>query len=113
MLHVLIMAGGRGERFWPRSRRARPKQFLEIAGEGSMLQQTMQRAAGLVTNARIHIITGAEYAALVREQLPELPEANLILEPEGKNTAPCIGLAARWIERQTRMRSSRCWPPTI
>jgi mannose-1-phosphate guanylyltransferase len=99
LLHILIMAGGKGERFWPKSRRAKPKQFLEIAGDGTMLQQTARRVCGLVDFDRIHVVAGAEYAPLVQEQLPELSAANFIIEPEGKNTAPCIGLAARFIEK--------------
>lgn len=90
----LIMAGGKGERFWPKSRQRLPKQFLNLLGDQSMLQLTVNRLQKLVPLTDIHIVTGEEYAALVKEQLPDLPVENIILEPVGKNTAPCIGLAA-------------------
>jgi len=96
----LIMAGGKGERFWPKSRQRLPKQFLNLLGDRSMLQLTVSRLEKLVPLTDIHIVTGEEYAVLVKEQLPELPEQNIILEPIGKNTAPCIGLAATIINHR-------------
>ncbi|MBX6378519.1 MAG: mannose-1-phosphate guanylyltransferase [Clostridia bacterium] len=98
-VHVLIMAGGRGERFWPRSRRSLPKQFLRLCGEGTLLQETFRRARRLVPPERILVATPAPYAALARQQLPDLPADNLVLEPVGRDTAPCIGLAALFVER--------------
>jgi mannose-1-phosphate guanylyltransferase len=94
MLHAVIMAGGSGTRFWPKSRRDRPKQLLRLSGRLTMLQQTVARIEPLVTHERILIITGADQAAATREQLPELPERNVIAEPCPRDTAPCVGLAA-------------------
>jgi len=99
-LYAVVMAGGVGARFWPASRRARPKQLLAIAGERSMLAQTIERLDGLVAPENILVVTSAELADAVREAIPEVPPQNLILEPQGRNTAPCIALAAFEIERR-------------
>ncbi len=96
----LIMAGGKGERFWPKSRQSLPKQFLNLLGDQSMLQLTVSRLEKMVPLTDIHIVTGDEYADLVKTQLPDLPVENIILEPIGKNTAPCIGLAATILARR-------------
>lgn len=98
MLNILIMAGGRGERFWPKSRINHPKQLLDLTGNGSMIQETVRRVAGIVPSENIYFITNQLYAGPIKEQLPEIPEQNIILEPEGRNTAPCIGLASLFIE---------------
>ncbi len=98
-LTAVIMAGGRGERFWPRSRRNMPKQFLDLTGDRTMLQMTVDRIRPLVPAERVFVATGREYAGLVLDQLPDLSSANLILEPEGRDTAPCIGLAALCVEK--------------
>ncbi len=100
MLFAVIMAGGRGTRFWPRSRGAMPKQLLDITGDSTMLQQTVERIVPLVPLRNILIVTGAEQAALVREQLPDVPAENIIVEPVGRNTAPCICLAATKLYQQ-------------
>ena len=94
MLHAVIMAGGSGTRFWPKSRRNRPKQLLNLFGDTTMLQQTVARIAPLVPPERVLVITGADQAAAVREQLPEVPAVNVIGEPAPRDTAPCVGLAA-------------------
>lgn len=100
---ALIMAGGHGERFWPRSRRNLPKQFLSLTGDGkTMLQLTVERILPLVPMTHIFIATGKDYRKLVREQLPEIPEENILCEPVGRNTAPCIGLGAVHIEKKFR-----------
>ena len=92
---ALIMAGGRGERFWPRSRQNMPKQFLSLTDDGkTMIQLTVERILPLVNMEDIFIVTNRSYKDLVRQQLPELPEENILCEPVGKNTAPCIGLGA-------------------
>ena len=92
---ALIMAGGRGERFWPKSRRNLPKQFLSLTDDGkTMIQLTVERILPLVKMEDIYIATNKDYRELVREQLPELPEDNILCEPAGRNTAPCIGLGA-------------------
>ncbi|HEX7022555.1 MAG TPA: mannose-1-phosphate guanylyltransferase [Trueperaceae bacterium] len=97
---AVIMAGGKGQRFWPLSTEARPKQFLDLERCGrTMLQATFDRllpAAGGREN--VLVVTGERYAPLVREQLPELPDGNLLLEPVGRDTAPAIALAALELE---------------
>jgi mannose-1-phosphate guanylyltransferase len=100
MLHAVVMAGGSGTRFWPKSRRNRPKQLLRLYGDATMLQQTVRRIAPMVPPERTLIITGADHAAAVREQLPELPSENVVAEPCPRDTAPCVGLAATIIARR-------------
>lgn len=98
---VLIMAGGRGERFWPKSRIKMPKQFLELSDNGkTMIQNTVSRISSLVEVEDIFISTNNEYKGIVKEQLPEIPEENILCEPIGKNTAPCIGLGAVTISKK-------------
>ncbi|HYC78257.1 MAG TPA: mannose-1-phosphate guanylyltransferase [Planctomycetota bacterium] len=97
-LVAVIMAGGGGTRFWPRSRRLKPKQFLSFAGEASLLRQTVARLEGMVPLERTLVITGAEHAALAREHTG-LPASCIIAEPERRDTAACIGLGARLAER--------------
>jgi mannose-1-phosphate guanylyltransferase len=94
MLHAIIMAGGSGTRFWPKSRRDRPKQLLCLTGGATMLQQTVARIEPLVPRDRIIIVTGADQASATRQQLPGLPDDNVIAEPCPRDTAPCVGLAA-------------------
>ncbi len=93
-LYAVILAGGRGTRFWPRSRRDRPKQFLRFGGKKSLLQETIARVRGLVPPSRTLVVTTRELARVVRRDLPSLPARNLILEPAGRNTAPAVALAA-------------------
>ncbi|UZW14934.1 mannose-1-phosphate guanylyltransferase [Clostridium pasteurianum] len=100
MLCALIMAGGKGERFWPLSTEEKPKQFLKLLGEKTMIQMTVNRLKDLIPIERIFVVTGERYTSLVKEQLPKLPEKNIIVEPIGKNTAPCITLSAFKIEKQ-------------
>lgn len=99
--HVIVMAGGKGERFWPLSRSQWPKQFLTIAGERSMLQMTVDRLRQLVPLQNILIVTHMNYENIVKEQLPELSPENILLEPVGRDTAACIGLAAYKIAAQS------------
>jgi mannose-1-phosphate guanylyltransferase len=94
---AVIMAGGRGTRFWPRSRKRRPKQLLNIIGEKTILEQTVDRIRPFCGWDRILIVTEGEQALLIRELFPELPVEQLLVEPLGKNTAPCIGLAALFV----------------
>ena len=85
---ALIMAGGRGERFWPRSRKNLPKQFLSLTGSGrTMIRETADRILPLVKTEDILIVTSREYRDLVREQLPEVPEENILCEPAARGTA--------------------------
>lgn len=98
---ALIMAGGRGERFWPKSRKSLPKQFLSLTGDGkTMIQLTVERILPLVAMEDIYISTNKAYKELVKEQLPNIPEENILCEPVGRNTAPCIGLGAVHIHKK-------------
>lgn len=98
---AVIMAGGKGERFWPKSRSSMPKQFLSLWGEGTLLQQTFKRAARVTGSAeRVYVITGADYMELVSSQLPGLCSENLIVEPASRDTAPAVGYATVFIERR-------------
>lgn len=99
MLCALIMAGGKGTRFWPLSTEDKPKQFLKLLGNYTMLQSTVKRINKLIPMERIFVCTVETYENLVREQLPELNKKNIIVEPEGRNTAPCIALSALYIKR--------------
>ena len=92
---ALIMAGGRGERFWPKSRKNMPKQFLSLTDDGkTMIQLTVERISSVVDMEDIYIATNKDYKELVRSQLPGIPEKNILCEPVGRNTAPCIGPGA-------------------
>jgi len=95
------MAGGRGERFWPKSRTNLPKQFLSLTSDGeTMIQKTIKRLAPLVETEDIFVVTNAAYKQLVHEQLPQLPQENILAEPMARNTAPCIALAAAVIRKK-------------
>jgi len=94
MRFAVIMAGGRGERLWPLSTKERPKQFLKLFGERTMLQETVARVAPLVPLENTYVVVGKGHVELAREQLPNLPAENIIVEPQGRGTAPCVGLAA-------------------
>lgn len=92
--HIVIMAGGIGSRFWPMSTPEYPKQFIDVMGCGkSLIQLTVERFAALCPMRNFWVVTSEKYKDIVREQLPELPEENILLEPEARNTAPCIGYA--------------------
>lgn len=99
-MHAVIMAGGRGARFWPRSREERPKHLLDITSRKTIIQETVDRIKSLVLPENILIVTGKKHSRTLIEQLPEIPLRNIIIEPEGKNTAPCIGLAALHIRKK-------------
>lgn len=94
MLHVVIMAGGSGTRFWPESRQRLPKQFLRLSGEETLIQATWNRSLELVDRQRVWVVTGQAHVAETRRQLPELMPDRVLAEPCGRNTAPCIALAA-------------------
>ncbi|OPJ62694.1 mannose-1-phosphate guanylyltransferase [Clostridium oryzae] len=102
MLCALIMAGGKGTRFWPLSTEEKPKQFLNLFGNNTMIQMTVNRIAKIVPKERIFIVTAKQYVDLVRVQLPKIDERNIIVEPVGKNTAPCIALSAFIIKKYYR-----------
>ncbi|MBS3813040.1 mannose-1-phosphate guanylyltransferase [Candidatus Bipolaricaulota bacterium] len=97
-VYAVIMAGGQGTRLWPLSTRRRPKQFIDLGGE-SLLTRTFKRIEPLVPRENVLVVTGQGQGKLARECLPSLPEGNVIEEPMGKNTAPCIGLSAVYAER--------------
>ena len=98
---AVIMAGGRGERFWPKSRNNRPKQFLSLTSDGeTMIQKTVKRLLPLVDMEDIYIVTNAAYTELVLDQLPDLPNENILAEPCARNTAPCIAFAASVIKQK-------------
>lgn len=102
--HLVIMAGGVGSRFWPVSTVQRPKQFLDIMGCGkSMLQLTLERFGDIVPIENVWVVTGASFADMVREQLPEVPAENILLEPCGRGTAPCIC----YVSWKIKMRNPR------
>src|SRR5262245_25137747 len=98
---AVVMAGGSGTRFWPRSRRLVPKQLLPVLGSRSLLQETVARLRGVVPTEQILIVTHRDHAPAVRRQLPELPRRNILSEPIARNTAPCLALAALEIERRS------------
>lgn len=98
---AVIMAGGRGERFWPKSRNSRPKQFLSLTKDGeTMIQKTVKRLLPIVDMEDIYIVTNAAYRELVADQLPNIPESNILAEPTARNTAPCIAFAAAVISQK-------------
>src|SRR5690349_322579 len=98
-MYAVIMAGGGGTRLWPLSRAAQPKPFLPLLGGTTLLQATVARLSPLVAPEDVHIVTDGRYADLVRAQLPDLPPANLLREPMGRNTAAAVALAAVAVER--------------
>jgi len=95
--YAVIMAGGSGTRFWPASRAGRPKQFLPIGTGRTMIEETFDRLEGLIPPERILVVCGQHQVELVRAALARLPVENVLAEPEGRNTAPCIALAAHTI----------------
>ena len=100
MFYAVIMAGGSGTRMWPYSRQDHPKQALKIIGDRSMFQYAVERIASVFPTERIFVVTRARHAPILMDQMPELPDENFILEPEGRGTAPAIGLAAIQLQRQ-------------
>lgn len=103
-LYALILAGGVGSRFWPFSRELEPKQFINIIGKESLLQNTVSRLEGLIKPKQIFFITNQVYFFELKKQVEKfhIPDENIILEPQGKNTAPAIGLCVRLIEQKNK-----------
>lgn len=98
---AVIMAGGRGERFWPKSRNNFPKQFLSLTTDGeTMIQKTVSRLSSLVAIEDVFVVTNANYVDIVKNQLPDMPAENILAEPAARNTAPCIGLAAAVVQKK-------------
>jgi mannose-1-phosphate guanylyltransferase len=98
MVYAVIMAGGQGTRLWPQSREQKPKQLWEVLDGKSMLQDTLERISPGISPQHILVITGKHLHDQIRAQLPNLPARNIILEPTGRSTAPCVGLAALYID---------------
>ncbi len=98
-MYAVIMAGGGGTRLWPLSRAARPKPFLPLLGDTTLLQATVARLSPLIDTADVHVVTDGRYTDLVLGQLPDLPPGNLLREPMGRNTAAAVALAAAAIDR--------------
>jgi len=99
-LYAVVMAGGSGTRFWPLSRKNRPKQFLALDGDKPLLAATVERLPPLARLERTYVVCGPNHAASVRRILPKLPRENLLVEPCPRNTAPCVGLAALHVARR-------------
>ncbi|MBI4431788.1 MAG: mannose-1-phosphate guanylyltransferase [Candidatus Omnitrophica bacterium] len=100
MIWAVIMAGGQGTRFWPLSSLDRPKQLLPLVTEKTMLEETVARLGGFISSKQILIVTNARQAPLVRALLPRIPKQNILAEPCGRNTAPCVGLAALLVRKR-------------
>lgn len=94
MVYVVVMAGGVGTRFWPKSRKSNPKQFLSLFGETTMIQQTVERLSGFIEPETVVVVTNQDYVDLVKVQLPGVKPSHIIGEPIARNTAPCIASAA-------------------
>ena len=109
-MYCVIMAGGSGTRFWPLSRNNNPKQLLNIIGEKSMLQITINRLLKLKNIEGIYIITRSDLAPKIKQHVNGVPDDNIIIEPEGKNTAPCIALAALRIEKINKNATMAVFP---
>lgn len=99
-MKIVILAGGGGTRLWPLSREESPKQVLPILGKNTLLQQAYQRLRWVFSPGDILVVTGKKYQETIRKQLPSLPKVNLLLEPERRNSAGAIGLAAYWLGRR-------------
>lgn len=99
MFCALIMAGGKGTRFWPKSTEEMPKQFLNLIDDKTMIQLTYDRLLKVMPKERIFIVTGKKYKSLVKEEIQGIEDKNIIIEPEGRNTAPCILLASLYIKQ--------------
>jgi mannose-1-phosphate guanylyltransferase len=108
--YIVIMAGGKGERFWPQSRQKMPKQLLPIVGDASLLEQTIKRLGDLVPAENIYVITNADYADAVANACPMLDKANIVAEPVGRDTAAAVGLAAILVRRQDKNASFAVLP---
>ena len=96
-IYALILAGGSGERFWPLSRRARPKQLLSLVSDKTLLEQTLARLEGLVPNERILVLTNAEQESAVRKLLGNFPKENIVAEPAKRDTAAAVALGTGWV----------------
>src|SRR5437868_14943921 len=96
-IYALILAGGSGERFWPLSRRSRPKQLLRLVSENALLEETVARLEGWIPRERILVLTNVEQEKSVRELLNDFPGENIVAEPEKRDTAAAIALGVGWV----------------
>lgn len=94
MLHAIILAGGKGERFWPLSRSNKPKQLVKLFSDKTMLEETMDRVESIIPRERQLLVASTDMMQVIRTHIPDLPESCFLLEPQGRNTAPAIALAA-------------------
>lgn len=99
-MYAVIMAGGKGVRFWPRSREKKPKHLLNIVSEKTIIRETVDRIKQRIPADNILVVTGKKHARHLIRQLPEIPLSNILIEPVGRNTAACIGLAALHVRRK-------------
>ncbi|MDD5542054.1 MAG: mannose-1-phosphate guanylyltransferase [Acidobacteriia bacterium] len=99
MMYGVILAGGRGTRFWPKSRAVKPKQLQKILSSRTLLQETLDRISGLIPPQNVFVLGNKLLAPEIREQLPDVPSSQILAEPVGHNTAPCVGLVAHLIAR--------------
>jgi len=100
--YAVVMAGGKGERFWPQSRQSHPKQLLRLIGNLTLIEQTVERFDGVLKPENIIIITNRDYVAPMQSLLPKLPPENIVGEPVGRDTGPCIALAAALVKAKAR-----------
>src|SRR5665213_245282 len=110
---VIIMAGGRGERFWPLSREKMPKQLLAILGKKSFLQEAVERVLPLVPPKNIFVITNEAQLPEIRKQLPKIPKANLVAEPVGRDTCAAVTLGAALVGARSTTGVMAACPPTM
>ena len=109
-IYALILAGGSGERFWPLSRRARPKQLLRLVAEQTLLEQTVARLEGLVPAERLLILTNVDQEAAVRQLLPRVPKENIVAEPAKRDTAAAVALGAGWVAARDHLATMLVLP---
>src|SRR5918998_870077 len=109
-LYALILAGGSGERFWPLSRRSKPKQLLQLISERTLLEDTVTRLDGVIPRDRILILTNVEQEAAVRALLPDFPAENIIAEPAKRDTAAAVALGAGWVAARDHMATMAVLP---
>ena len=100
-VYCVIMAGGKGERFWPVSTDEKPKPFIKLLGDKTLIQHTFERALQIAPKERIYVVLGDTHVTVAKEQLPQLEDKNFLIEPAGRDTAPCIGYAAKCIAMES------------
>jgi mannose-1-phosphate guanylyltransferase len=111
LMYAVVLAGGSGKRLWPRSRRAYPKQLLDITcGERTMLQETFERLEPLLPADKVYVVTGEQYIKSTKDQLPAVPESNIIGEPRGRGSAPAVGVAAIHLKQKDPEAVMACLP---